>query len=270
MLIYGNRHSFGSALTYALISAKPTISDGAVLTGFSLNNTFIRDFHIGANYEQAYLNQPFRFGDISVPVATALKQPHTDLENKSIQQILDEYVLIDFVAGLEAPSQRVQYASGYLTNADASANQFNFFLPGYFDPEILQYSEKTKQPIAPGEILTSGAGLSLSNFQGPVLVITGCKSIESRTILLPLRIANLASIIANDLPFCGGDCFATGNPSLPSIPAAMIKAFPKIKPEKFAAYIQPNMGHSINLHYNATGAYMVINGFLKKQGLASA
>ena len=35
------------------------------------------------------------------------------------------------------------------------------------------------------------------------------------------------------------------------------------------AYIQPETGHGINLHYNATGAYGVINNFLQAKGLQS-
>ena len=72
---------------------------------------------------------------------------------------------------------------------------------------------------------------------------------------------------ANDLPFCGGNCFATGDPSLPSIPAAVAKSFPKVSSGNFTAYIQPNTGHGINAHYNATGAYDVIQTFLQSKGL---
>ena len=58
----------------------------------------------------------------------------------------------------------------------------------------------------------------------------------------------------------------TGDPSVPSIPAAAKKLFPATR--AFEAYIQPNTGHAINLHYNSTGAYMAIQQFLNGQGLA--
>lgn len=60
---------------------------------------------------------------------------------------------------------------------------------------------------------------------------------------------------------------ATGNASLPSIPAAVAANFPKVAPSNFTAYIQPNSGHGINFHYNATGAYDVIQKFLNSKGL---
>ena len=74
-------------------------------------------------------------------------------------------------------------------------------------------------------------------------------------------------MLANDLPYCGGNCLATGIPSLPSIPAAVAMSFPKVASSDFEAYIQPNTGHGINLHYNATGAYDVIQTFLQSKGL---
>jgi len=43
--------------------------------------------------------------------------------------------------------------------------------------------------------------------------------------------------------------------------------FPNVTEELFEAYVQPNTGHGINAHYNATGAYAVITDFLSRQGL---
>ena len=45
--------------------------------------------------------------------------------------------------------------------------------------------------------------------------------------------------------------------------------FPDLAAANFEAYIQPNTGHGINLHYNATGTYDVIEEFLSAHGLAS-
>ncbi|KAL8953126.1 MAG: hypothetical protein Q9222_001009 [Ikaeria aurantiellina] len=73
--------------------AAPTISDGIVLTGFSLN-TCIPEFYVGANFEQAYLSQPFRFANAPIPttekIVRAFKQPLTVLENKCVQDVLEE------------------------------------------------------------------------------------------------------------------------------------------------------------------------------------
>jgi hypothetical protein len=74
----------------------------------------------------------------------------------------------------------------------------------------------------------------------------------------------------SDLPYCGGDCLSTGDPSLPPIPAAMEKKIPSVPAGDFVAYIQPNMGHAINMHYNATGAYNVIQNFLGSKSLMTS
>ena len=77
------------------------------------------------------------------------------------------------------------------------------------------------------------------------------------------------TIVADaDVPFCGGDCMATGDPSLPSIPAAAKKAFPHAK--CFEAYIQPRTAHGLTLHYNATAGYQVIQNFIGSKGLAAS
>lgn len=70
-----------------------------------------------------------------------------------------------------------------------------------------------------------------------------------------------------DAIFCGGDCTATGNPELESIPALTKMAFPAAK--AFVAHLQPNTGHAVNLHHNATAGYTVIQQFLGAQGLGS-
>lgn len=134
------------------------------------------------------------------------------------------------------------YPPGYLVSSNAVANEFLFFTPPYFDPQILVFAEQNKKPVAIGELLTMGSVPMQSPFTGPVLIITG----------------------SNDVPFCGGDCLNTGG-AAKSIPAQGKLAFPSAK--AFEAYIQPNTGHGLNLHYNATGGYEAIAGFLKNNGL---
>jgi len=65
----------------------------------------------------------------------------------------------------------------------------------------------------------------------------------------------------SDLIFCGSDCHGVADG--PDSPDA--KVFPAAKP--FEAYIQPNTGHGMNLHHNATGWYGVVQDFLGKNGL---
>lgn len=231
-------HSFGSAQTYSLANMYPDLTDGIVLTGFSMNSSFPPYFLAGGNFVLASKNQPIRFGSYN---------------GTQIQELLQMYAepLLDYITPLgedlasAAPPQDLP--NGYLINSDAEANKYLFFKPGYYDPAILTLAENTKQPVTLGEILTLGSLPMMNAFTGPVLVITG----------------------SNDLPYCGGDCLATGGAAA-SIPAQVQKNFPNVNAENFTAYIQPNTGHGINAHYNATGAYAVINEFLALKGLQSS
>lgn len=153
----------------------PTISDGIVLTGFSMNASFVGFFGAGSNFEQAYLNQPFRLGNVS---------------STTVESVLNMYSLTDYVAGLSI-SPGLDYPAGYLTNANIGANQYLFFLPGFFDPGILLVGENTKQPVTVGELLTLTSAPPTNAFAGPVLIITGCKFF--RTIPYPRSLGMLTS-----------------------------------------------------------------------------
>jgi hypothetical protein len=59
-----------------------------------------------------------------------------------------------------------------------------------------------------------------------------------------------------DLIFCGGVC--SGLVDGPANPAP--KVFPAATPLQI--YVQPNTGHGMNLHKNATAWYGVVNEFL--------
>ncbi|KAK4996695.1 hypothetical protein LTR66_003751 [Elasticomyces elasticus] len=224
-------HSYGALQSYALTAMYPDLSDGIVLTGYSTNGTFTGLFFAGANLQQANLNQPLRFGSAS---------------NYGVfKAFVDNFALVDLVTPLQmAPVESFNYVNGYMTNANANSQQYMFLQPGYFDPGILYYGEQTKQPVAIGELLSVGALPAMSTFKGPVLVFTG----------------------STDLPFCGGDCLNTGT-SAPSIPATARALFPNAS--VFEAYIQPNTGHGLNFHYNATAGYRYIQDFLMAQNLES-
>lgn len=49
--------------------------------------------------------------------------------------------------------------------------------------------------------------------------------------------------VERDIPFCGGNCLATGNPDLPSIPASSGMIFKNAS--AFEAYIVPKAGHGL-------------------------
>ena len=56
-------HSFGSAITNAVIATLPTMSDGAILTGFSTSAEYGLQFAISSNFYIASEHDPQRFGD---------------------------------------------------------------------------------------------------------------------------------------------------------------------------------------------------------------
>ncbi|CZR57996.1 uncharacterized protein PAC_07886 [Phialocephala subalpina] len=231
-------HSFGSAQTYSLANMYPDLTDGIVLTGFSMNGSFPPFFLAGGNFVLASKNQPLRFSSYT---------------GAQVQELLQMYAepLLDYITPLGADLASVpppqDLPNGYIINSDAEANKYLFFKTGYYDPAILTLAENTKQPVTLGEILTLGSLSAMNAYTGPVMVITG----------------------SSDLPYCGGDCLNTGGAAA-SIPAQVRMNFPNVNAENFTAYIQPNTGHGINAHYNATGAYAAINDFLASKGLQSS
>ena len=81
----------------------------------------------------------------------------------------------------------MEYADGYLANSNVNSNQYLFFLPGFFDPQLGFAAEATKQPVSVGELLTLGSVPMVNKFKGSVLVITGCKFPFSPLFLLQIH-----------------------------------------------------------------------------------
>ncbi|KAI1616062.1 Alpha/Beta hydrolase protein [Exophiala viscosa] len=135
------------------------------------------------------------------------------------------------------------YVAGYFGAGTPSGVQTNFFSPGEFDPAILALAYSTGQPVSVGELLTIGGSTGgINYFTGPVFVITG----------------------ARDLPYCGGNCLATGNPAISSIPAAVKEYFPDSS--NFQSFIVPDSGHGLNLEYTHEITYQQISQFLVGNG----
>lgn len=126
-------HSFGSAQTYALASMYPNITDGIVLTGFSMNESFVNPFIDGGNFQQANRNQPLRFGNITGTQA---------------QNVLSMYAepLASYISPVDLTSLPAPQAlpNGYLVTSNIKANKLQFFKPHYYDPAILELAERTK------------------------------------------------------------------------------------------------------------------------------
>jgi pimeloyl-ACP methyl ester carboxylesterase len=142
------------------------------------------------------------------------------------------------LASESQPSRFANRSSGYLTWGDKYDNQYSFFSYPYFDPKVLTYAESTKFPFTIGEFISQAAlNYSASAFTGDVLFLAA----------------------QHDLIFCGGDCVG-----LYGTQSAAREAFPNAK--SWERYIQPNVGHGINLHYNASGAYGVIMNWAEQHG----
>jgi pimeloyl-ACP methyl ester carboxylesterase len=136
------------------------------------------------------------------------------------------------------------YADGYLAAGDVSAVQTNFFSPGGFDPNVLEIAYKTGQPVTVGEMLTiSGTTATINTFAGPVLIITG----------------------GRDIPFCGGNCYASPGPGYPTIPSTSKKYFPDAK--DFDVVLVDESGHGLNLEYSHPFTYGTINNYFVQNGV---
>lgn len=144
----------------------------------------------------------------------------------------------NFIAVQNSPLN-MSYDAGYFAAGSKSGVQTNFFSPSDFDPEILDLAFETGQPVSQGELLSiAGAAGGVNNFRGPVLIITG----------------------GRDVPFCGGDCLLTGDPSLPNIPSSSKSNFPNA--QDFQVVIVPEAGHGLNLEYSHEYTYQQMLEFL--------
>lgn len=142
------------------------------------------------------------------------------------------------LASSDQPHRFSKRSSGYLTWGDKFANQYAFLSYGFFDPEVLAYAESTKYPFTVGEFITQGGlNYNASTFTGPVLWLAA----------------------QHDLIFCQGDCVGLFGENSPAV-----EAFSGSRDVE--VYIQPNVGHGINLHRNATGAYKVVQSWAGKHG----
>jgi hypothetical protein len=94
------------------------------------------------------------------------------------------------------------------------------------------------------------------NFAGPVLVST---TTYARLICVwcwESYDANVRSQLTagdSDQVMCAGNCTSILEPAAVDFPAS----------RKFATYLQPNTGHGLNQHLNASGFYDVVLDFLK-------
>lgn len=248
-------HSFGAIQSYWLSALYPNNTDGIVLTGFSSRLNYFGTTVAAWNLHNARWNQPFRLGNQLVPKSVSRKgkdhfQRVVDAIHKSgltltAQQIWEGFASTEIgniITGWNKTESLLDYPPGYMVTSDLTATQYVFLNPGYYDIGLAVLGEQTKQPVTTGELLTITGFPSSSLFLGPVLLFNGDA----------------------DQPFCGGDCGppGTGHVNIGDEARAL---FPARGP--FDSYVQPNTGHALNVHYNATAGYRAIQNWLGTHGL---
>ncbi|KAK6206893.1 hypothetical protein QIS74_13381 [Colletotrichum tabaci] len=193
--------------------------------------------------------------DKIVHVGHSLGSIHTYALTAAYPNISDGIILtgfapnVTFITALLLGGAFVQasdYAEGYFAVSYEGAMQICFFAPGYFDPAILRLAYESSSPVTVGELFTIGGEIGqLSAFAKPAFVIAG----------------------ERDLIFCGGDCYATGIPELPSLPAALRVLLQGATP--FEAAVVNNTGHGLTLGYSHVEVTSKIQEFLSENGLAN-
>ncbi|KAF2809638.1 alpha/beta-hydrolase [Mytilinidion resinicola] len=141
------------------------------------------------------------------------------------------------LASENQPARFGKRSSGYLTWGDKYANQYSFLKYPNFEPAVLEDAEANKFPFTVGEFITFGkVPYAAPEFKKPILMIDG----------------------DSDLIFCGADCTGILDGPYSVSPQLFANA------EPLAFYLQPDTGHGMNLHGNATGWFAVVNDFLDK------
>ncbi|OAA39558.1 catalytic protein [Beauveria brongniartii RCEF 3172] len=141
-----------------------------------------------------------------------------------------------------SPRLKEQYVTGYIAPKSSIGVHIDFFGPGDFSADMLQYATAHGQPAALGELLTVGDGAAApSKYTGAVYIITG----------------------EYDVPFCGGNC----NMPMQGSDASNILTMsePMFKQAKsFNTTIVPGAGHGLNFGYSHTETYRDMINFLKE------
>lgn len=161
--------------------------------------------------------------------------------------ILTGFVLSDYLGSLGSIPFSAEYAATSSPPYDRSSGYVvckkngvqNIFFGGDFTPELLDYGNEIKQPFPLGE------------WSSAYTVITG----GGPSFAAPLQLV-LAEL---DLGICRGDCNGLTNETV-------LKG---MYPHATAAevIVQPNTGHALPLHNNATAGFQLTYDFLAKNGL---
>ncbi|KAK4032179.1 hypothetical protein C8A01DRAFT_41389 [Parachaetomium inaequale] len=136
------------------------------------------------------------------------------------------------------PVRFAEYGSGYFVLNTESCLQKLFFRKGAFEPELLSYTNKIKQPEAVGTYASEGTSsfAPAAQFKGPIQLFNG----------------------EFDNFICNGDCRGVYDKETTEF------LFPG---SKITPYLQPNTGHALNVATNASAGYQVMLQYLDSNGL---
>lgn len=143
-------HSFGSAQSYLLSALHPEASDGIVLTGFSMNATWLPVTTADWNLHIARLNQPLRFGNITLAAAQNMWNYMRSYGNPDLLKLAQQFL---GYAGIQVSTNDIwndiattevgdiinqwnatvlpvpqNLPTGYTTWSDYTSNQFAFLV----------------------------------------------------------------------------------------------------------------------------------------------
>ncbi|PWY72010.1 hypothetical protein BO83DRAFT_437926 [Aspergillus eucalypticola CBS 122712] len=251
--IGGDRHYWDFASGYSYI-------DTAAAAGYA---TFLYNrLGVGASSKEDPLNvvqSPLEM-EILKTLASKLRQGTLgDRAFSTVVGTLDAAVLTGFAldsnglpgfglglnAAIASETQPYRFSglsAGYFVAGTAVSNQIAFSYDPGFDPEILSLADATKGSFTLDELFTLTYVVNAtSEFQGPVAVVAGNE----------------------DLPFCNGNCSSPTNILAGLVPAL----YPEVSEAKTATYVAPAVGHNLNLHYAALGAFDFIQDFLEKHNV---
>ncbi|KAH8892783.1 hypothetical protein GQ53DRAFT_718383 [Thozetella sp. PMI_491] len=132
-----------------------------------------------------------------------------------------------------------EYPSGYFVLTTESDLQKLYFRKGGFEPELLTYAEKIKQPEGVGIYGSEGIYMpeAAPEFKGPVQLLVG----------------------EFDYLLCDGDCRGT---YLEDYAHSLFPVAANV-----SAYMQPNTGHALALATNAPAGFEAILQYLDSNGL---
>ncbi|KAL4767088.1 Alpha/Beta hydrolase protein [Aspergillus nidulans var. acristatus] len=135
---------------------------------------------------------------------------------------------------------------GYLVTSSLFGRQKAFYgRNGTFDPQVSALDFGIQQTVSVGEMATASLAKIATNYSGPVTVITG----NHDAIFCFVN-------VTSDGSGPGGEC----GKGKTSAPARVSSLFPAAT--SFSVTVLDNIGHCINLHYEAIVAYAVANDWM--------